>query len=126
MMTQTTKTSHSRTSTEFPGMTDTEVESFLLSPACGFIKVRKLEEGEWIGLLRLAFTLSVCCGVGSITCFKYRWCFEDPAEAEHMFATLESYDDPPQEDHRHSLRGHRYWGRKPLLKMKDENGIDRW
>lgn len=124
---QTTKTLPSIASVEFPGRSDKEVETFLLAPdQCNFIKVRKLDDGEWIGLYKLAYTWSVCCGIGEITSFKYRWCFEDREEAEYMLATLESYDDPPHEDHRHSLRGHRYWGREPLLKMKDDNGIDRW
>ncbi|AQT28746.1 hypothetical protein YOLOSWAG_274 [Erwinia phage vB_EamM_Yoloswag] len=112
---------------EFPNMTDKEVESFLLAPdQCNFVKVRKLEDGEWIGIYRLAYTWSVCCGIGEVTSFKYRWCFENREEAEYMFANCVDFDDEPDVDHRHTLVGHRYGSRGPRLVMLDQHGFPRW
>lgn len=54
----------------FGGMTDAEVGRFLEEN--GFICYRKLPDGEWIGMLRLVFTMSVCCGITKLECFKYR------------------------------------------------------
>lgn len=122
-----TKTTHSSPSPEFPGMPDTDVEAFLLDPdQCNFVKVRKLEDGEWIGIYRLAYTWSVCCGIGEITSYKYRWCFEQREQAEYMFANMVDFDEEPSEQHRSSLVGHRYGSRGPRLVLHDKNGFPRW
>lgn len=112
-------------SVEFPNMTDEEVISYLIEH-CYPVKeheLRKLPDGEWIMLYRLAFTWSVCCGVGMHSMFKYRWCFEDKAEAEHFFNTCQNYDDIPVK--RNSLKGHRYLD-KPLYMEYDELGYEKW
>ncbi len=88
----------------FRASTDEQIEAFLKEQ--GFIEVRKLDDGEWVGLLKLAFTMSVCCGVEEISPFKYRWCFADPTEALLFYATVKEYDEVPE--HKESLRGHRY------------------
>lgn len=107
----------------FRASTDEQIETFLKQQ--GFICVRKLPDGEWIGLLKLAFTMSVCCGIEEITPFKYRWCFADPVEALHLYTTIEEYDEIPHADHRHSLKGHR-WTTEPRIRLNDENGFPRW
>lgn len=107
----------------FANKTDEEVEQFLLSQ--GFMQVRKLEDGEWIGLLQLAFTLSVCMGIEDITPFKYRWCFANPLHAFKFFNLAEDYDEIPCEEYQQSLKGHRHQS-KALLILNDENGFPRW
>lgn len=96
-------------------MSDDEFVKFCLEN--GFISVRKLEDGEWVGLFPLLFTMSVCTGIEQITPFKYRWCFKDISEAENFYNTLMEYDEIPKE--RKSLKGHRYQT-SPLLNMHGE------
>lgn len=100
---------------DFEGWTDEKVRDYLIN-SCEMLDVRKLADGEWIGLYRLIYTLSVCMGIGEITSFKYRWCFEDPTEAILFFHTAVEFDDIPVQ--RNSLKGHRYSERTgPLLKQ---------
>lgn len=108
---------------QFGEISDEAVEVFLKQN--GFMQVRKLETGEWIGLMRLAFTMSVCCGIDDMTPFRYRWCFSELAEALHFFAVCKSVTEVPEEDRRHSLAGHRYFD-KPLLVLYNEVGLPRW
>lgn len=119
-----TKTTPSVINPQFDGMTDKEVESFLADN--NFIMWRKLEDGEWIGLFRLAYTWSVCCGVERITQYKYRWCFESLEEATYMFDNCKDYDDEPEVDHRQTLVGHRYGSRGPRIMLYDKHGFPRW
>ena len=108
---------------EFDGMTDDEVGQWLQKKGYNPAHFRKLADGEWILLHQLAYTLSVCCGVGKVNMFKYRRCFENPAEAIEFFNTCQNYDDIPQK--RESLRGHRYLD-KPRIVEYDELGFKRW
>lgn len=100
---------------------DEEIEQFLLKE--GYLACRKLDDGEWIALLPLAFTLSVCCGPDFINAYQYRWCFKDHEEAVHFFKTCKEVDEIPTR--RESLKGHRY-ARAPLLVEYDEFGHARW
>ncbi|WP_446914460.1 hypothetical protein, partial [Klebsiella pneumoniae] len=102
-------------------MDKNEMRNFLLQQ--GFLRVRQLADDSWIGVLRLAFTTSVCMDIDEVTPFRYRWCFADPAEAIHFFETAVDYDEVPTK--RDSLKGHRYVG-EPLLREKDEFGYDKW
>lgn len=106
---------------EFPNMTDAEVCQFLSENK--FIKMRKLEDGEWIGMIRLAFTWAVCCGISKCSTHKYRWCFEDKNEAILFFYQCKDYDDIPEQ--RNSLKGHRYHD-KPLIMEYDEKSYPKW
>lgn len=106
----------------FDGWTKEEVENFLLSN--GFITFRQLETGEWIGILPLMFTTSVCMDVTPISAFAYRWCFADAQEAILFFAEAKEFDEVPSV--RTSLKGHRYGGREPLLIEHDERGFPKW
>lgn len=105
----------------FQNATDDQIKEFLKEQ--GFIEVRRLEDGEWVGLLRLAFTMSVCCGIDEMCPFKYRWCFADTSEAYLFYTTVKDYDEVPES--RESLKGHRYTD-KPLLVCRDEFGNPKW
>ncbi|HBM2881016.1 TPA: hypothetical protein LVL09_004838 [Klebsiella oxytoca] len=102
-------------------MNTEKMRNFLLDN--GFSKVRQLEDGTWVGVLKLAYTTSVCVDIEEISPFRYRWCFENPAEADYFFETVKDYREIPAR--RESLRGHRYRD-EPLLREKDEFGFDKW
>lgn len=108
----------------FEGWTKEEVESFMLSN--GFITYRQLETGEWIGILPLMFTTSVCMDVTPISAFAYRWCFADAQEAIEFFKSAVEYDEIPAPEKRTSLKGHRYGRKGPLLVEYDERGFAKW
>lgn len=102
-------------------MTTEEMRDFLLQN--NFMRVRQLEDGSWIGTMKLMFTTSVCMDIDELSPFRYRWCFADPEEANHFFDTAVDFDEVPTR--RTSLKGHRYRG-EPLLREKDEFGFDKW
>mgnify|MGYP006961050029 CR=1 FL=1 len=108
---------------QFRGMSDEQVETYLIEE-CDFIKVRKLESGEWIGILKLMFTTSVCMDIDYMTPYVYRWCFENKEEAEFFFENAKEYDEVPVK--RESLKGHRYNRDEPLLVEYDEHGFKKW
>lgn len=101
--------------------TDKAFLDFLVSE--GYINPKKLQDGEWVAIMPLAFTTSVCCGIEEITPYKYRWCFKDPAEAYHFLDNIKDFDEVPEK--RESLKGHRYL-RAPLYVEKDARGYDKW
>lgn len=107
----------------FRNSTDTEIESFL--HAQGFTACRKLDDGDWVGILKLATTWSVCNGINALAPFMYRWCFRDIDEAINFYNIVEEVDDVPEEGNRKSLVGHR-WATKALLHMNDEKGFPKW
>lgn len=84
---------------------------------------RQLPDGEWIALVRLLTTWSVCCGITPWTPFKYRWCFRDKAEALYFLETAQEFDEVPTR--KTSLKGHRYTT-EPLYTEKDEFGFNKW
>lgn len=102
-------------------MSDEQVEQYLAENK--FTEYRKLETGEWIGLMQLMFTLSVCMDIDYYTPYAYRWCFQDPEEARHFFKTAKEFDEVPE--HKTSLKGHRY-KTKPLYVEHDELGFAKW
>ena len=59
----------------FDGYTDEEVTEFLKSQ--GYEMFRKLPNGEWVMIVRLAFTFAVCLVVSPSAPYRYRWCFEN-------------------------------------------------
>lgn len=91
-------------------------ENMLLDP-------RQLEDGSWCAKKKLAYTWSICCDVTPTTCFAYRWCFKDEAEADYFLATMKEFDEVPVK--RDSLQGHRY-NATPRLVITDELGIKKW
>lgn len=108
-------------SPDFPGMTKEEIDQYLRENQ--FMMWRQLESGEYIGILPLMFTFSVCMQIERISPYAYRWCFQDFAEALHFYETAKEFDEVPTV--RTSLKGHRY-RHAPLLIEKDERGFDKW
>lgn len=100
---------------------DEAFREFLASQ--GFTHVKQLEGGEYVGLLKLVTTMSVCCDITWDRTFSYRWCFKDPAEASFFLLNITEYDEVPSL--RNSLVGHRYID-KPRLMLHDERGFPRW
>lgn len=105
----------------FGDWSDDQIEDFLKSQS--FVVAKKLDSGDWIGIIRLAFTYAVCCGIEKDIAFKYRWCFEGVDEAIHFFENCKEFDEIPKK--RNSLKGHRYIN-SPLLMMFDERGFPKW
>lgn len=105
----------------FEGWAREDVLAFLKEN--NYLMARQLPGGEWVAMVRLAFTWSICTDVTPYTPFNYRWCFEDKAEAVYFLKTMKEYDEVPE--HKSSLRGHRY-RTTPLLFEKDEHGFDKW
>ncbi|MDC3552198.1 hypothetical protein [Escherichia coli] len=106
----------------FDGWPDEQVIAFMTENQ--YTNIRKLPDGEWCGLFRLAFTWSVCMGVTPLTSFRYRWCFADREEALYLIETAEEYDGVPVR--KTSLKGHRYPYGQALYKEKDEHGFEKW
>lgn len=104
----------------FDGWSDEQVEDFLKTHLYEY--PRKLSDGSWCGLSKLMFTWSVCMDIDEFSPFKYRWCFEDFAEAMYFLQTAEDFDEVPER--RESLKGHRY-KTAPLLVLHDERGFPR-
>lgn len=109
--------------TPFRDMSDEEIVEFLKSQ--GFIDVRKLPDGHWIGLLRLAFSMSVCVGIGYTESFTYRWCFNDNISATIFYSSATHLKEIPNEDLHDSIVGHRHTS-QALIILNDENGFPRW
>lgn len=88
-----------------------------------FEQPRKLKDGSWVALYRLAYTWSVCCDITQHSPYAYRWCFKDEQEARYFLETMEEFDDIPVK--RESLKGHRY-NEEPRLYAFDQFGLSRW
>lgn len=88
-----------------------------------FSRVRKLEDGSFVGCMKLAFTMSVCCDITPTTPYAYRWCFKDPEEAFYFCDNIKEFDEIPER--RQTLQGHRYT-KESRLAATDQLGIKRW
>lgn len=105
-----------------PTMTDEQLIQFLEKE--GFKHIRKLpDDEEFVAILPLAFSTSVCCGIDATTPFKYRWCFAKEEDALEFLQGMQEYDDIPKD--LGVLVGHRYNARKPLVVLRDERGFIR-
>lgn len=107
----------------FDDWPEEEVHDYLTTK-CGIIHARKLEDGSWCGLMKLLYTLSVCMGISPTDAYCYRWCFEDPAEAVHLYKTATEYDEIPER--RESLKGHRHTTGMPLYIEFEQLGLPKW
>lgn len=107
----------------FDGWPPEEIASYLAD--CNILHPRQLPDGNWIGLLKLMYTLSVCVGVTPVDVFAYRWCFEDVQEAVAFYREAEHLKSVPTSTE--SLVGHRHNGKGALL-MKYHPGTEfpRW
>lgn len=101
---------------------DEEVIKYLTEVG-GFSRVRKLEDGSFVGCMKLMYTMSVCTDITSSTPYAYRWCFKDPQEAFYFCDNIKEFDEIPE--HRTSLQGHRF-AREPRLAATDQLGLKRW
>lgn len=101
--------------------TDEEMYQFL--KANMFTHVRKIEDGTFVGIIRLMFTHAVCTDITFDSPYAYRWCFESLTEAEHFIDTIKEFDEVPKV--RTSLKGHRYTD-QPRIVLFCENGFPRW
>lgn len=90
----------------------------------GYTVFKKLPDGEWVAIMPLAFSTSVCCGIDYISPFKYRWCFKKPSDAVDFYNELKEFDEIP--DNQEGLVGHRYGALGPRLILKDAYGNNRW
>lgn len=88
-----------------------------------FIKVRKLEDGSFVGCMKLAYTMSVCCDISPTTPYAYRWCFKDPEEAFYFCDNIKEFDEIPER--RKTLQGHRF-ARESRLAATNHLGLKRW
>jgi hypothetical protein len=68
-------------------MPDEEVIKYLTEVEM-FGRVRKLEDGSFVGCMKLAYTMSVCTDITPSTPYAYRWCFKDPEEAFYFCLIL--------------------------------------
>ena len=88
-----------------------------------FSRVRKLEDGSFVGCMKLTYTMSVCCDISPTTPYAYRWCFKDPEEAFYFYDNIKEFDEIPER--RQTLQGHRYT-RESRLAATDNLGFKRW
>lgn len=110
----------------FPeGTTDEQVLEFFDSNGLESTMSKKLKEGDWVCILPLAFSTSVCVGVTQTECFTYRWCFNDVQTAIDFFLEIQELDEIPTDKQKEHLVGHRYV-RKPLYMAYDAYGFQKW
>lgn len=76
-------------------MRDAAIEAALNEPLNMFIKWRQLDDGTYIALGRLMFTVALFVGVGAITPFKRRYCFSDATLAYAAYDDMTTGDDVP-------------------------------
>lgn len=88
-----------------------------------FIKVRKLEDGSFVGCMKLMYTMSVCIDITPTTPYAYRWCFKDPEEAFYFCDNIKEFDEIPVK--RLSLQGHRF-ALESRLVVTDKLGLKKW
>ena len=74
---------------------DPAIEQALEDPDNRFLVWRQLDDGTYVALGRLAFTLGLFIGVGAITPYKRRYCFNDAVTALAEYGGLKTGDDVP-------------------------------
>lgn len=74
---------------------DEAIEQALNDPVNNFQCWRQLDDGTYIALGRLMFTMGLFVGVGATTPFKRRYCFQDLNTALAEYAALKTGDDVP-------------------------------
>lgn len=62
----------------------------------GFVGAKRLEDGTYVGLRRLAFTLAICIGVTETDTFKRRYCFSDITLCIDEYVKITTGDDIPE------------------------------
>jgi len=72
-----------------------DIEAALKDPDNHFMDWRQLDDGTYIALGRLAFTVGLFIGVGPLTPYKRRYCFKDLATASHEYLAMKTGQDVP-------------------------------
>lgn len=68
----------------------------LLAEDGGFVLAKKLEDGTYVGVTRLMFTLALCIGITPTTMYVKRFCFNDAAACMEEYANIKTKDDEPE------------------------------
>ena len=74
-------------------MDDDQFRAFLTKD--GYEHIRKLDDGTWVGIVPLMFSVGLCMGLDRIG-WDRRYCYEDRALAVAEIAKLERGDQVPQ------------------------------
>jgi hypothetical protein len=77
-----------------PDMQD-DFTRLLLTKDYQFSGAKLLKDGTYVGLKRLAFTLSICIGVTRTDVFKRRYCFSDITQCIDEYVKITTGDDVP-------------------------------
>ena len=88
-----------------------------------FKNIRRLEDGSWVGVIRLAYSWAVCSDIMITTIYAYRWCFKTENAAVTFIESMVHFDDIPED--RGMLVGHRYLT-EPRVNRIDEYNSPRW
>jgi hypothetical protein len=72
-----------------------DIEAVLADPINLFMDWRQLEDGTYVALGRLAFTVGLFIGVGPITPYKRRYCFADLRTATDEYLRMKTGQDLP-------------------------------
>jgi hypothetical protein len=76
-----------------PEMDDDKFRLFLIENE--YQAARKLPDGTWAGLIRLAFTTGLCIGLTD-TGWTRRFCYENLTDALGALQDLQAWDDEPE------------------------------
>jgi hypothetical protein len=76
-----------------PNAPPAEWEAFFTTQ-CGFLAVRKLPSGEWIGIKPFMFTWGLCRGLAAWGIGR-RWCYKDGRFATIAMHIWDGEGDPP-------------------------------
>lgn len=74
-------------------MSDDEFQAFLEENE--YTNIRKLPDGTWAALIRLAFTIGMCTGLTEYG-LERRFCYENLAEALGALQALNAWDEEPE------------------------------
>lgn len=61
-----------------------------------FRGAKRLEDGTYVGILRLAFTWAICIGTDAWTPAKRRYCFEQLSDCLSEYAKITTGEDVPE------------------------------
>lgn len=76
-------------------MRDEDIEQALKEPLNEFLCWRQLDDGTYVALSHLMFTVGLFIGVSATTPYKRRYCFKTLLEARAEYDALKTGDDVP-------------------------------
>lgn len=68
----------------------------LLQEDFGFIGAKRLEDGTYVGLIRLYSTVAICIGVDRYSAYRRRYCYKDLGACLAAYKALQTGDDVPK------------------------------